>query len=104
MKSKYVLGFWVWVLIMAIAMLAMGCSTEYDKGWSWGMVTEDGIETAKIIWENKDVHVDDILLSNRHEACRKGHYIDPYTKLEYCLPDDFLDVPGRYSLKNYRVK
>ena len=102
MKSKYVLGFWVWVLIMAIAMLAMGCSTEYDKGWSWGMVTEDGIETAKIIWTGKNVRVDNPV--DVHEVCRKGHYTDPYTKLEYCLPDDFLDVPGRYSLKNYRIK
>jgi|ETNmetMinimDraft_30_1059905.scaffolds.fasta_scaffold82453_1 hypothetical protein len=102
MENKYVMGFWVWVVIMMLILLASGCSTEYSKGWTYGIVTDDGIETAKIIWENKDVHVDNPI--DVHEVCRKGHYIDPYTKLEYCLPDDFLDVPGRYSLKNYRVK
>ena len=101
MKSKYVLGFWVWIVIMTLAMLAMGCSTEYYKGWSWGMVTEDGIETAKIIWENKDVHVSSV---NKHDTCRKRHYIDPYSKFEYCLPEAFWDAPASYNIKNYRMK
>jgi hypothetical protein len=107
MENKYVMGFWVWVVIMMLAMLASGCSTEYSKGWTYGIVTDDGLrEGGKFTWRNKESRVDDILLSliDEHEVCRKGHYIDPYTKLEYCLPDDFLDVPGRYSLKNYRVK
>ena len=41
-----------------------------------------------------DVRVDDILLSSveTHRLCKEKHYIDPYTKLEYCLPENFQNI------------
>ena len=110
MENKYVMGFWVWVLIMMLAMLAMGCGTEYEKGWAWGVVTEDGMETGKLIWKNKEVRVDsvektaygdDILIpDNSHKLCKNKHYHDPYTKFEYCLPENFRNMN---TLHLYRV-
>ena len=88
--------FWIWVIVLMLAMLAMGCSTEYSKGWSWGMVTEDGVETAKIVWDNKEFMVADL-----HQKCREKHYCDPYTKIEYCLPENFTNMN---IIHLYRVK
>ena len=31
-------------------------------------------------------------MSNRHKVCKKRHYRDPYTKKEYCLPEDFANM------------
>ena len=90
------MGFWVWVWIMLLAMLAAGCSTEYDKGWSWGMMTEDGVETAKIIWDKKE-----FMITDPHQKCHDNHYHDPYTKIEYCLPEEFKNMN---MIHLYRVK
>ena len=103
MKIKYVMGFWVWVTMMVLAMLAMGCSTDYSKGWSWGVLTEDGdMETMKHLWSKKESRIDDLPMK-KHDDCKIRHYTDPYSKLEYCLPVKFWDEPGRYNLNNYRV-
>ena len=88
----------------ASLLFFMSCSGDYDKGWSWGMVTEDGnMTTAKFLWDSHEVRVDDILLApvNKHEKCKKKHYHDPYTKIEYCLPEDFTNVE---MLHLYRVR
>jgi len=90
--------------------LLLGCGTEYEKGWSWGVMTEDGMETGKLIWKNKEVRVDsvektaygdDILIpDNAHKLCKDKHYHDPYTKIEYCLPANFTNMN---HLHLYRV-
>ena len=67
------------------------------------MVTEDGnMSTAKFLWDSHEVRVDDISLApvNKHEKCKENHYHDPYTKIEYCLPEDFTNVE---MLHLYRV-
>jgi hypothetical protein len=87
-----------------LLLLSVSCGTEYDKGWSWGMVTEDGdMTTAKFLWDSHEVRVDDILLApvNKHEKCKNKHYHDPYTKIEYCLPEDFNNIN---KLHLYRVQ
>ena len=52
-----------------------------------------------------DMRVDNILLAepisiDEHFKCGDGHYIDPYTKLEYCLPEGFTNMK---NLHLYRV-
>ena len=106
--NRYIMGFWIWIVIM---LLVMGCGTDYDKGWSWGVVTEGGIETEKWIWQNKEIRVDsvektaygdDILIpDNAHKLCKDKHYCDPYTKIEYCLPENFTNMN---IIHLYRVK
>ena len=96
MRNRYAAEFWIWVIVLMLAMLAIGCSTEYSKGWSWGVLSEDGdMETHKFIWGNQEFRVDDILLSpvtDPHQKCREKHYCDPYTKVEYCLPENFTNM------------
>ena len=73
------------------------------KGWSWGVLTEDGdMETMKHLWSKKESRIDDLPMK-RHDDCKVRHYTDPYSKFEYCLPEDFWDAPASYVLNNYRV-
>ena len=91
------------LLILAMMMIVFtSCSGEYDKGWSWGVVTDDGEwETAKLLWDRHEVRVsDDILLLAPHLHYKKSHYHDPYTKIEYCLPEGFNNME---NLHLYRV-
>ena len=49
-----------------------------------------------------DVRVDDILLmDDPHSECRDKHYLDPYTKVEYCLPTEFSNMS---MIHLYRVE
>ena len=70
-------SFWFWIgffFNMAISifgvLMVVGCTGEYD------------------------FRLDDILLStiDEHELCKNKHYVDPYTKREYCLPDNFTNM------------
>lgn len=91
--------FWFWIgfftnLIITVLglLLSSGCTGDYEKGWSWGVVTEDGtMTTAKLLWSDHEVRIEDILSStlDEHDSCRKNHYTDPYNKKEYCLPEGF---------------
>ena len=98
---KYVMGFWV------IVLLAMGCHDPYSKGWSWGITAENGDrDGTSFKWDSHEVRVENILLSGEipvdaHKTCRKRHYHDPYTKKEYCLPEDFSNIN---HLHLHRVK
>ena len=58
------------------------------------MTTENGErETGTLKWSNHEVVVvDNVIMSNRHKVCKKRHYRDPYTKKEYCLPEDFANM------------
>jgi hypothetical protein len=85
-----------------VIICTIGCSEGYENGWSWDMTTENGErETAVLRWKKSEVRVDDISSTDKHEKCKERHYIDPYTKLEYCLPLDFENVN---QLHFYRVK
>ena len=70
------------------------CSNGYEDGWAWGVTTENGErETGTLKWSNHEVVVvDNVIMSNRHKVCKKRHYRDPYTKKEYCLPEDFANM------------
>jgi hypothetical protein len=71
----------------------LGCDNGYSKGWSWGVVAEDGkMTTQKFLWDRHEIRVDDIVLVDNHKKCKDGHYIDPYTKNEYCLPEDLGNI------------
>ena len=85
-----------------VIICTIGCSEGYENGWSWGMTIENGErETAVLRWKKSEVRVDDISSTDKHEKCKERHHIDPYTKLEYCLPPDFENVN---QLHFYRVK
>lgn len=51
------------------------------------------------------IRVDDILLTDRdrHEVCNGSHYVDPYTKKEYCFPDGFFGI-NRNNMHHYLVR
>ena len=51
------------------------------------------------------IRMDDILLSDRdkHEICSGKHYVDPYTKKEYCFPDGFIGI-NKHNMHHYLVK
>jgi len=75
MKKNKELWFWIgFFLNMTIAvfvlMMNIGCNGEYG------------------------IRVEDILLTSvtEHEVCKNKHYVDPYTKREYCLPDNFTNM------------
>ena len=92
--------FTVWLLIF-IAMVF--CFFSWF-GCTWGVVTENGEQvTEKFLWSKTEIRVDDIILSpiDKHESCRGGHYVDPYTKKEYCLPENFINIE---QLHLYRVE
>jgi hypothetical protein len=94
-----------------VIICTIGCSEGYEHGWSWGITTESGERETRIYrWKKNTVRIDDIILADviyipppvdKHKECRDNHYIDPYTKLEYCLPLDFENVN---QLHFYRVK
>ena len=69
-------SFWFWFgffinmfISLMVVMINSGCNGEYI------------------------VRMDELLLSpiDEHEEC-KNHYIDPYTKIEYCLPENFINM------------
>jgi len=100
--------FTVWLLLFVLMVFCffswLGCTGDYEKGWAWGVITENGEQvTQKFLWNDHEVRVDDILLIERnpHLHCKEKHYIDPYTKKEYCLPEDFINIE---QLHLYRVE
>ena len=100
MKKYKIVWFWIGfctnlTMNILIILLGLGCTGDYEKGWAWGVVTENGEQvTEKFLWSDHEVRVDDVLLTERnlHLHCREKHYIDPYTKKEYCLPEDFINM------------
>ena len=73
MKSSNCFWFWVGFFINMLVILVMfifsGCDSEYV------------------------IRMNDILLFiDEHEVCKNKHYVDPYTKREYCLPENFTNM------------
>ena len=94
-----------------VILCTIGCSEGFEYGWTWGVTAENGDRTSgKFKWESHEVRVDDVLTTtdgsevriptNPHKRCETRHYIDPYTKLEYCLPENFRNIN---TLHLYRV-
>ena len=70
-----------WLILVFLIVMASGCS-EYGMDIT-------AVEDISNFRENDDKLV---------EECRGTYYVDPYTKLKYCLPEDLivstnLDVP-----------
>ncbi len=118
MKTSNVAWFWFgyivnWMIILFVIILTFGCTGDYEKGWAWGVITPEGeIITEKFLWDRVEVRVDnvekteygdDILIPvlDRHKLCQAKHYIDPYTKNEYCLPENFTNIE---QLHIYQVR
>ena len=109
LKVRIIFAIKVWSLVLLLLwfLSLIGCSEGYENGWSWGMTTEDGgRETAVLRWESHEIRVDSLvdgdvwIPDNAHKLCEKSHYHDPYTKIEYCLPEGFRNIE---LLHLYRV-
>ena len=83
--------------------------TSYKSIWFWIgffgniIVTIFGLIMVGGCTEEYGIRIDDILLPsvNDHEICSKKHYIDPYSKIEYCLPENFINMK---QIHLYRVE
>ena len=88
----------VWLIILLIAFLALGCSTEEywssENRFSWSTSIQT-LDDSNDPWLERDVE--------EPVKCRNGetYYRDPYTKLEYCLPDDLTKI---VNLNVYRME
>ena len=70
----------------------------------------EGYETiVQSNWSRSVENLDDPWEGDPHEHCRDQHreginytiYVDPYTKIEYCLPEGFNNIKNlhRYTIK-----
>jgi len=109
LKVRIIFAIKVWSLVLLLLwfLSLIGCSEGYENGWSWGVVNEDGgRETSMLRWESHEIRVDSLvdgdvwIPDNPHKLCEKTHYHDPYTKIEYCLPEGFRNIE---LLHLYRV-
>ena len=84
-RIKFAVMLWLFVALVLWFVSLLGCSEGYEDG---------DRETAMLKWDRHEVRVsDDILLSAPpHLHCKKSHYHDPYTKIEYCLPEGFTNM------------
>ena len=74
------------VIIAMIMVGSLGCS-EYnsDMRVTWSTSIQN-LDDSNDPWEEREIE-------DPHK-CREGesYYIDPYTKLEYCLPGDLTTI------------
>ena len=79
------------VIIAAIMLGSLGCS-EYNSDMR--VVWSTSVQNLEDSWEEGE--------NDEPHRCREGetHYIDPYTKVEYCLPGDLATIR---NLDFYRV-
>ena len=82
------------ILSVMVMLGFMGCS-EYnsDMRLTWSTSVQN-LDDSNDPWEEREI--------DEPVTCRDGetYYVDPYTKLEYCLPEDL--TRGR-NLNIYRV-
>tara|TARA_B100000029_G_scaffold473361_1_gene514662 strand:+ start:816 stop:1154 length:339 start_codon:yes stop_codon:yes gene_type:complete len=90
--------FLLFLLIVILVVLSAGCSTEeyWSAGnrfsWSTSIQTLESFDDP---WLDREIEED------VHAECRETHHIDPYTKVEYCLPDDLTKIA---NLNFYKVE
>ena len=73
-----------WLVLVFLIVMASGCS-EYGMDIT-------AVEDISNFRENDDELV---------EECRGTYYVDPYTKLKYCLPEDLTTIR---NIDVYRIK
>ena len=74
-----IFAFWMTILFLALVFLT-GCS-EYNS--------------------DMRITIQNLELDDPHFECRDKHYLDPYTKVEYCLPAGFSNMS---MIHLYRVE
>ena len=82
------------IFVMMLVVLVGGCS-EYNSD----MRITYAYSIQSLDDSNGDFLEDQEI--DEHEKCRHKHHVDPYTKLEYCLPDDLASIQ---NMHNFRVK
>ena len=84
------------IFVMLVVMLVGGCS-EYDSDMRvvWSTSVQNHDDPYGDSWEEREIA--------EPVKCRdeETFYLDPYTKFEYCLPEDFQNIR---NLNAYRVK
>ena len=88
-------AFWMTILFLALVFLT-GCS-EYNSDMRvvWSTSIQNLDEPYSDTWEEREIE--------ELVKCREGetYYVDPYTKLEYCLPEDLTTIR---NLNAYKVR
>ena len=81
-------------LMIVLMMVIVGCS-EYNSDII--VVCSTSIHNAEdnCTWTEREI--------DEPTTCREGevHYIDPYTKVEYCLPEDLTSIR---NINAYRIE
>ena len=82
------------IFVMMLVVLVGGCS-EYNSDMRvvWSTSVQNLDDPYGDAWQEREI--------DEHEKCRHKHHVDPYTKLEYCLPDDLASIQ---NMHNFRVK
>ena len=87
-----IFAFWMIVLFLALMFLT-GCS-EYNSDMR--VVWSTSVQNLDDVWEEREIA--------EPVKCMDGktHYIDPYTKIEYCLPVGFSNMSMIHLYKKER--
>ena len=87
--------FWFWLGIIIIIVASAGCS-EYnsDMRVTWSTSIQN-LDDSNDPWEDREII--------EPATCREEeiYYIDPYTKVEYCLPEDLTTIR---NMNIYRIR
>tara|TARA_Y100000401_G_C8325783_1_gene228146 strand:- start:574 stop:888 length:315 start_codon:yes stop_codon:yes gene_type:complete len=88
--------FWFWLGIIIIIVASAGCS-EYNSDMRvvWSTSVQNMDDPYGDTWEEREI--------NEPVKCREGetYYKDPYTKVEYCLPEDLTTIR---NMNIYRIR
>ena len=79
-----IVGKLIFTSLLFFLLIISGCGEGYDTVWRMSVQGLDNV------WEG-----------TKHEKCFERHYIDPYTKNEFCLPEDFDNYK---TIHFYRVR
>ena len=84
------------IFVMMVVMLIGGCS-EYNSDMRvvWSTSIQNLDDPYGDTWEEREI--------NEPVKCREGetYYKDPYTKVEYCLPEDLTTIR---NMNIYRIR
>ena len=80
----------IFIILSALVVFLAGCSNDgeiYYNSWSTSIQSLD---------RSNDITLEESI----HQECNAKLYVDPYTKIKYCLPEDFTNYR---NLHIYRI-
>tara|TARA_R100000008_G_scaffold44960_1_gene26209 strand:- start:11393 stop:11716 length:324 start_codon:yes stop_codon:yes gene_type:complete len=79
----------IFIILSILVVFLAGCSNDgeiYYNSWSTSIQSLD---------RSNDLTFDESI----HQECNGRHYVDPYTKIEYCLPENFTNYKNIHIYK-----